>query len=79
MNDYPQLSDEEFFLDCMYEERAHFLKHALFEQFFDLDYMHNERAIRWIVERIITGQNILFPLNLLLYANFRKWSNELLK
>ena len=29
MNDYPGLSDEEFFLDCVNEERAHFLKHAL--------------------------------------------------
>jgi hypothetical protein len=31
MNDYPQLSDEEFFLECINEERAHFLKHALSE------------------------------------------------
>jgi len=79
MNDYPMLSDEEFFLECVIEERQHFLKHALNQQFFDLDYMHNERVIRWIVERIMSGHNILFPLNLLLYANFRKWPNELLK
>jgi hypothetical protein len=79
MNDYPSLSDEEFFFDCINEERMHFLKHPLQEQFFDLDYMHNERVIRWIVERINDGQNILFPLNLLLYSNFRKWRNELLR
>jgi hypothetical protein len=79
MNDYPNLSDMDFFLDCVNEERAHFLKHALYDQFFDLDFMHNERTIRWIVNRIVSGNNILFPLNLLLYANFRKWTNELLK
>jgi hypothetical protein len=79
MNDYPALSDEEFFLECVNEERVHFLKHALSEQFFDLGYMHNERVIEWIVARMNSGQNILFPLNLLLYANFRKWKNELLR
>jgi hypothetical protein len=41
--------------------------------------MHNPRAIQWINDQLQTGHNILFSLNLLLYANFRKWSNELLK
>lgn len=41
--------------------------------------MHNERAIRWIIDQLHAGHNILFSLNLLLYANFRKWKNDLLK
>lgn len=79
MNMYPMLSDEEFFLSCITEERQLFLKNALFDQFFDLDYMHNQRALRWIVDRLLSGNNILFALNLLLYANFRKWPHDLLK
>jgi hypothetical protein len=31
MNSYPMLSDEEFFLDCITEERQLFLKNALFD------------------------------------------------
>jgi|LauGreDrversion4_2_1035121.scaffolds.fasta_scaffold18233_8 hypothetical protein len=61
------------------QHREIFIKAALKEQFFDLDYMHNPRAIQWINDQLQTGHNILFSLNLLLYANFRKWSNELLK
>lgn len=44
-----------------------------------MDYMHSQRVIRLIVDRLFSGVNILFPLNLLLYANFRKWPNDLLK
>jgi hypothetical protein len=79
MNAYPMLGDEEFFLSCITEDRQLFLKNALFDQFFDLDFMHNQRALRWIVDRIVSGNNILFALNLLLYANFRKWPHDLLK
>ena len=41
MSNYPMLSDEEFFFECIAEEREIFLKCALTDQFFDLDYMHN--------------------------------------
>ena len=73
MRFYPNLSSEEFFYECITEERQYFVKHALFEQFFDLDYMHSKRVIYWTVGRLMSGNNILFALNLLLYANFRKW------
>lgn len=73
------MSDEEFFLDCVADQREVFMKAALKDQFFDLDYMHNERAIRWIIDQLHAGNNILFGLNMLLYANFRKWKNDLLK
>jgi hypothetical protein len=40
MNHYPEHSDFNFFLYCIENERIHFIKNALSQQFFDLDYMH---------------------------------------
>ncbi len=49
MNCYPLLSDEEFFLDCIVKEREIFLKNALSDQFFDLDFMDDMKVINQIL------------------------------
>lgn len=36
--------------------------------------MHREQLTIWLMERLKTGQNILYPLNLMLFTDFRKWS-----
>ena len=73
MDYFPSESNWDFFFDCVYEERQYFLKYALRYQYFDLNYLYEARVVQWIIEKIKNGNNIIFPLNLLLYTDFRKW------
>ena len=36
--------------------------------------MNETIVAKWLIERIRSGNNILYPLNLMLYCDFRKWS-----
>ncbi len=74
MDNYYKFSNYEFFFDCVINEKQYFLKNALRKQYFDTDYMHNEKLTNWLMERLKTGRNLLYPLNLLLFTDFRKWS-----
>lgn len=74
MDEYEKFSDWEFFFHCVSSERQFFLKNALRRQYFDSDFMHREQMTIWLMERLNSGKNILYPLNLLRFGDFRKWS-----
>jgi hypothetical protein len=74
MTNYEQYSDWDFFFYCVKEEKQYFLKQSLRKQYFDTDYMHQEELTNWLMDRLKTGQNLLYPLNLLLFTDFKKWS-----
>ena len=79
MQHYTYESTWDFFYESLVEERNHFVKQALRYQFFDWNFMYGPRVIAWILERMKSGVNILFPLNLLLFTDYRKWEVEQLQ
>jgi hypothetical protein len=74
VKDYTEYNTWDFFFYCMIEDKQYFIKHALRENYFDVDFMSKKGAIGWIIDELRIGTNIIYNLNLLLFTDFRKWS-----